>query len=164
MSTGAGPVRGLRPVRLSWSSTTMTEPVARSSRMPPTAVVRITTGGPAGDARAHGVDGLGGLHPFVDVAAAAEDQYLAPGDGDGPAIGPVPARRERWEERQGIELVGVRALRQELADAREPAAQHHQNVVVVGPEPSRQLAGSASSAVGRFVHLTIVEGAIAGAA
>ena len=47
MSTKVGPLRGLRPVRLRWSSTTMMEPVVRSSRMPPTAVVRMTVVQPA---------------------------------------------------------------------------------------------------------------------
>ena len=47
MSMNVAPLRGLRPVRLRWSSTTMTDPVVRSSRMPPTAAVRTTVVQPA---------------------------------------------------------------------------------------------------------------------
>ena len=47
MSTNSGPLSGERPVRLRWSATAITEPVARSSRMPPTAAVRITVEQPA---------------------------------------------------------------------------------------------------------------------
>ena len=47
MSTNSGPLKGERPVRLRWSDTAITDPVTRSSRMPPTAAVRITVEQPA---------------------------------------------------------------------------------------------------------------------
>ena len=65
---------GLRPVRLRWSSTTMTDPVARSSRMPPAAAVRITVEQPAAIPVRRGWTTSAGLEALVEVAAAAQDE------------------------------------------------------------------------------------------
>lgn len=121
-------------------------------------------GGAGCDARAHGVDDVDGLDPFVQVATAPEDEHLASGHGDRPGLGPVPAGGEVREEGQRVERVGVDTVGQELTRPGEPAAQHHQHVVVIATEASGQLAGTPGGMIGRFVHLTMVEGAVAGAA
>ena len=110
------------------------------------------------DAGAERVDHSAGGEALVEMAAPAQDEDPAPLLRDRPGVGPVTARRVRREEGQRVERDGVLAGTQGFGGPGEAAAQDHEHVVVLGPEPAGQFPGALRRPGSGVLHGPMVEG------
>ena len=111
-----------------------------------------------GDPGAQWVDHLGGGQALIEMASPPQHEYPAALVGQRPGVGPMPPRRVRREEGQGIERDGLLAGAQDLGRPGEAAAEEHEHVVVLGPEPAGQFPGALRRPVGGVLHGAMVEG------
>ena len=104
------------------------------------------------------MDNLAGGQPFVEVAAAAEDQDPPSFVAKRPGMGPVPTGRVGREEGQRVERDAFLARTQDFGCPGEAAAQEHEHVVVVGPEAAGQFPGTVRRPLDGVLHVAMVEG------
>ena len=158
MSTNSGPSSGLRPVRFRWSSTTMTDPVARSSRMPPAAAVRMTVRQPAAIPVRRGCTTSTGVSPSYRWHRPPRTRMRRPLCWTDQRVGSMPSCAIGRKEGQCVEGYRFLAGAQRLCRPRQAAAEEYEHVVVFDSQAATQFPGAVRRPVGGSLHGAMVEG------